>query len=468
MPVLGEAKMKTARIPVVLLGAMLVAFGLSACSEDADGSADAGADVGADTTDDTENDGGVDGDAAAPVASGLPCVIEELLDANCRGCHGPDPQFGAPMSLVTRDDLLAPAPTDDSMTVYEMMQVRVSSDIAPMPPPPNEPLSPAELTALDDWIAAGTPGNEDICDDLPGPSAPIGSPYDWPTEDECDHLVQLRAFDDEDSKFEVPLRNDHYECFEFEIPWGEEVHGLGFRPVIDDTRVVHHWLLYADDQEGRDGRHYRCSGAHPNSELLAGWAPGGTEIVMPPNVGLKMPAPGSRFVLEIHYNNTAGHTDAADSSGVEICATSRLRENTAGMHWLGSEGIAMFSGGETNVVGTCSPQSDEPIHILQSWPHMHQLGTRMKSFIIRADDTRETLVDKPFSFESQVSYWTPATIMPGDRIRTVCTYNNTTGGLVTFGSGTDDEMCYNFVMAWPIGALTNGESLTSTGNVCLQ
>lgn len=55
--------------------------------------------------------------------------------------------------------------------------------------------------------------------------------------------------------------------------------------------------------------------------------------------------------------------------------------------------------------------------------------------------------------------------MPGDAIRTTCTFDNPYDFPVLFGEGTEDEMCFNFVMAYPIemvgssrecGTLDNG------------
>ena len=50
-------------------------------------------------------------------------------------------------------------------------------------------------------------------------------------------------------------------------------------------------------------------------------------------------------------------------------------------------------------------------------------------------------------------YATPAVINPGDRLETTCSFTNTTDTMVTFGERTEDEMCFNFVLAWPANAL---------------
>jgi hypothetical protein len=57
--------------------------------------------------------------------------------------------------------------------------------------------------------------------------------------------------------------------------------------------------------------------------------------------------------------------------------------------------------------------------------------------------------------------------MPGDVIDTVCTYDGS--GIFTFGPNTDQEMCYNFVVAWPAGSLSNGSPGVVGGkNTCID
>ena len=73
----------------------------------------------------------------------------------------------------------------------------------------------------------------------------------------------------------------------------------------------------------------------------------------------------------------------------------------------------------------------------------------MKTVINRQGGGTEVLIDKPFDFNSQVSYPTPAVINPGDTLSTTCTFAAPT----PFGQGTNEEMCYNFVLAYPAGQL---------------
>jgi hypothetical protein len=105
---------------------------------------------------------------------------------------------------------------------------------------------------------------------------------------------------------------------------------------------------------------------------------------------------------------------------------------------------------------------------------MHQLGTGMKTIVIRADGSMQTLGPWPFDFNSQVSYSTPLVLKPGDHLTTTCDYENTTDAVVTTGTSTTSEMCFNFVTAYPAGALASknflgaSTSATSSATACLQ
>ncbi len=480
-----------------------------AAPDDAIDPPDATADA-APTEDAGPTDAGADSavDAAPDASAGgdIPCEVATILEAACVSCHAsPDTFFGAPMPLVTREHLLAPAATDRSRSVLELSVQRVNDDRSPMPPAPAPRLSDADVATLEAWLEAGAPAGAacgtdspdagadagldaatdaaadatvDVAPDVAADVAPDVAPdvavdaevdagFD---ESACEWTVQFRASNGggvgDTTEFTVPRSSNHYECFYFEPTWEGMGYGLRFRSVIDDPRVVHHWLLYAEDGAGTPGTRRGCSGSHEDATLIAGWAPGGDDWVMPPNVGLEMPSDTVYFV-EIHYANPR-NLDTTDSSGVEVCGTSTPREHAAGTHWLGTESILLLGAGNHRVTGTCTPELSEPAHILRSWPHMHRYGVRMESEIIRAGGAREELIDVPFAFDNQISHETPFTINPGDRITTTCHYTTDTL-FVSFGPNTEQEMCYNFVVAWPNGAFNTGGGVRGgTENFCLR
>jgi hypothetical protein len=201
----------------------------------------------------------------------------------------------------------------------------------------------------------------------------------------------------------------------------------------------------------------------PNdATFIMGWAPGGQNTVMPADVGMELGGPDDYYILQMHYWNVTGHTDAFDQSGVAICATETPRAQTAGVLWLGSPRIAIPPrASDYDVENECpsvvTSRLTEPLHLLSSSPHMHEYGSRFITEIRRGGDSgrAETLVElDPWDFNNQTTYPHPDVVLqPGDSLYTRCTYDNPTDSTVTFGERTEDEMCFNFVTAYPMRAL---------------
>jgi hypothetical protein len=456
---------------------IVIALASSSCSSPSSDANPAGAGGAAGTT--TTGGAGLGGTGPGST-DGDWCGAQAVLRDNCQGCHGPQPLFGAPMRLVTFDDLHARSVTSPDRYVYELVKERIHDVQKPMPPlSANEKLSAIELATLDTWLAGGAKLTSSTCGtggsggtggNGGGDAGPLPpGDGDWPSD--CEQRFTLRAHGASEpgdmTKFNVSAAptQQFYQCFTFKVPWGADaVQALRFRSSVDDARVVHHWLLYGSNEgTGPDGQVGGSGCGSGRAALLAGWAPGFTETVLPSDVGLLLPSGENAYMgLEVHYNNTAGYPDALDASGVEVCVTKKFRPKTAGVHWLGSAVISLAPRTTQDVVGVCDPVSTEPIHILSIWPHMHKLGTHSTIILNRLNGTKETLHDAPFSFEDQRSYSMDVTLNDGDTIKSTCRYNNTTNNPVTFGPATENEMCFNFVTAWPLGALSS----TAGGTRC--
>jgi hypothetical protein len=87
---------------------------------------------------------------------------------------------------------------------------------------------------------------------------------------------------------------------------------------------------------------------------------------------------------------------------------------------------------------------------------MHQLGTRISTWVDRADGTTECLLEIPdwdFGWQGAYELAEPVTIRPGDITSLQCHWDNTLGNQaivdgvpmqpqdVTWGDQTTDEMC---------------------------
>lgn len=394
--------------------------------------------------------GGSTGSAAY---TDIPCDVAGILKGSCEMCHGESPAFGAPMPLVRAADFSKKA-LDGSRTIGQAVIARINDDAHPMPQAPTPRLTPAQTSTLSSWIQAGAKAA--TCTSvMPDPGNKPGGTTDADPTDPDVTCYDITARDSSKNKFSVPNTPDIYHCFSYAPPWGtSKVHLVSWRPLIDNSKVIHHWLLYNESSAVTDGADQDCVGAHPNAQMVVGWAPGGQGNTLPPDVGQDVSGPG--FTLETHYNNT-GTGPAPDASGVRVCVTKKLRKNEAGIHWLGTELILLPAGGQAT--GVCKPSATGPVTILSSTPHMHLQGRHLSTVINRANGTQEMLIDKPFDFQTQVGYPTPATIMPGDSLTTTCTY----GGAALYGEGTKQEMCYNFVLAYPNGGLASGSLLRKNG-----
>jgi hypothetical protein len=108
-------------------------------------------------------------------STGLPCDVESLVEAACQGCHLNPPAHGAVMPLVTYADFVAPAVSDPTKKVYELIVGRMSSTTKPMPPAPYAPATPAMISIMQNWINAGVPQSSAVCTGSTPPSGGGGA-----------------------------------------------------------------------------------------------------------------------------------------------------------------------------------------------------------------------------------------------------------------------------------------------------
>lgn len=399
-----------------------------------------------------------DDTAAAP--TGLECAVEDVVVRNCQQCHQAEPRFGAPMPLVTQADLMAPAASDASLTVWEMMQLRIHDEVSPMPP--SGLMNVADLGVLDRYIGLGLPQHSEVCESMGGTVPDGETPADLPCDVTHTFLANGGGVGAETPYALPPATGNRIQCFVFDSPFEAGSQGVGFSPVIDDQRVVHHWILWSTAEDIPAGTSFDCTNDMPaDAQFIDGWAPGGGNNVPPESVGIELPGAGEKLLMQIHYWNVAGHEDVLDRTGVALCATDGpTRAQTAAISTLGSLAIAIPPRtDEWSTSSDCTPNITEPVQILGTGPHMHTLGTKLRTEVLRGGDPSdvEMLTDvQDWDFNSQSGMPATMTIRPGDVLRTTCTYRNPSDSFVYFGDRTEDEMCFNFVLAYPAGALANG------------
>jgi hypothetical protein len=358
---------------------------------------------------------------------------------------------------VTFADLHA---AEGEQKIHELVKARVNlsaTDKKRMPPPgTSSKLSAAELATLNAWLDKGAPAGTETCKSS---DTPIDKNDIDTSGLDCYKLLSHSG--DLKSKYKVGAAKDAYFNVVFAAPWKGTAYGLVLKPVIDNKAVIHHWLLFEDDQKGTPSGPVASSGAHPGGQLLHGWAPGGDPLDLRNHGDIGIELPETTYTVEFHYNSS--DPNALDASGVEICVAKQKPANTASLSWLGNDNLLLPA---TKWTGTCAPSSTQPIHIVGVTPHMHKTGTHMKATINRKDGKKEILHDEEFNFDFQRSYDKEVTLNAGDTITTECTFSQP----MTFGESTNAEMCYLFTMAYPAGALADSGlwgGIAHGGSSCL-
>jgi hypothetical protein len=382
-----------------------------------------------------------------------------IFGARCLACH--TTENIAPMSLLEYET---------AWTWRESVAVAVESRTMP-------PWLPGQ--GCNDYANDRSATDEEIATILAwvDENGPRGDPADAP-EDLVPEPAVLPRVDVEMIAPEpyTPASPDDYRCFLLDWPLEEPAYVTGFRAVPENIAVVHHIIAYriapanvatyealdADDPEPG----YTCFGGPGGSVAdpaagawLGAWAPGGGAAPYPEGTGLRM-EPGSKVVLQIHYNTASGDTDP-DRSGIEIMIEPSVEREAFMMLWADPDwlfGEMPIPAGSPDTVHQweLDPTSvldfltdvvppNSPLLIHSTSHHMHLLGQRADHTILRADGSETCLLDIPrwdFGWQTAYRFAEPVVFEPGDRLRLACQWDNSAGDAdVNWGEGTGDEMC---------------------------
>ena len=238
--------------------------------------------------------------------------------------------------------------------------------------------------------------------------------------------------------------NDDYRCYSFRWNGGDERLINRFEPIVDDSRVLHHIVLYKVPGGPGEGTEVGCG--NDLEGAIYAWAPGQVPFQFPDG-GLQVDN-SHVYVLEIHYNNRAGHADVSDTSGVRLYHVPR-EGSVYGLVTLGPDGFSLPANSRTEVEGQCMVERE--FNILAAAPHMHEIGQSLQTTVIRTVGTQEDVVTlRGGQFDTQIFYDTEVLVVrPGDRLETRCMFENTDNYTRRFGPFTDDEMCFNFLYVTP-------------------
>ncbi|MBI4819387.1 MAG: hypothetical protein HY791_24160 [Deltaproteobacteria bacterium] len=404
--------------------------------------------------------------------------IDPILEARCRLCHQDPPLYGAPRPLMTYAQTQA---LYGAEPIHVLMARRVTARQNAMPPPSQPQLSEDEKQMFVAWTYHGAPEGSRPDAGIPSPSdagieldatatgtvAPdaglptegldAGESEDGSTPDASqsspfrtmDILAHANGSTD---PYPLPVEHTNYRCWSYTVPPGSTDHSFVVRiePIIDNPRHLHHILLFRVRSGNAEDGPFSCGGLPVTWDMVAGWAPGRTETVLPPGTGFRAFA-GDRYVVQAHYDSVAA-PGQFDRSGMRIHISDDPSLTEAGVLWHGTSWLTPLHGSSVSKRWMCQVRRDFSIY--EIFPHMHQSGLRILLELQRdGDSTWNVVSDIPtWSFDDQPNVLVPAAyreLHPGDRLRTTCWWD-TMGRSVSFGEASDDEMCFHFITHAPI------------------
>jgi hypothetical protein len=428
---------------------------------------------------------GAPGTSASPEGGGTPEAVtyfrdvKPILDAKCAQCH-----FAggiAPFALTSFDDAVS---QKDAMVAATASRV-----MPPWPPGPdctdyvgNRSLSDAQIKTLSDWVGAGAAaGNAADYVPLAGGS---------PGLSRVDRTLMLAE------PYTPVLRPDEYRCFLLDWSNTADAFITGFGTEPGNAAIVHHVLAYAvapadvatyqgyDDADPAPG--YSCFGG-PNATgskatdvpaMIGGWAPGTPGSDFPAGTGIRI-APGSKIVVQIHYN-TLSAPPAPDQSAIHVKIDTAVDKEAfvlpfANPSWVQKHTMLIAANApdatysytlNANLLatrrsgGAIAPAA--PFNLYSAGLHMHLHGTHANVSLESADGAAGCLLDIPhwnFHWQGSYEFGAPQSVAATDVLRIECHWDNTAANQpvvngatmppedLNWGEGTADEMCIAFLYA---------------------
>jgi hypothetical protein len=244
-----------------------------------------------------------------------------------------------------------------------------------------------------------------------------------------------------------PPGSERYLCFGFDVSALAGADLGAIRYVAAESPVLlHHVTLYASPAPFPDGP-VDCLEMPTDAVSMNVWAPGGGDVVLAGDTSLVIPDGTQRLIVQTHALRMADGT----APEREIVLTSRApAEHRAGWLPIRLPVPVIQPGQRTQVIQTCT--FDSALHLVSTWPHMHQIGAEFHGALVRGDAT-EPLVDVvPWDFDMQRAYPLDVELAAGDAISTQCIWQNSTSAPVLPGPRIGDEMCNQSLIAYPYDA----------------
>lgn len=372
--------------------------------------------------------------------------VRPILVENCVMCHT-DGGI-APFALESYDAAVEVANRMEEVTRERIMPPFLADNSGDCQTWSNfRGLTQEEIDTVGRWVAQGTLEGD--------PSAPVPEAEVLPTLARVDVTIEM-----EDPYTVDGSTNDDYRCFVVDPGVTADAYVTGYDVHPGNPQRVHHVIVYnpldaaaaqsaidLDMADGVAGDGYPCfGGPRVDAPPLVLWAPGTGATLFPRGTGLQIAA-GRPQIIQIHYNNLVAGAPNDDLTRIDLMTEASA--NPAYFALLADFSLNLPPRMPEVVESQTQSLSFLPaaVRVWGMLPHMHTLGRSMR--VELAGSSNECLLDVPrWDFNWQLAYWLdrPVTIRPTDSATITCTYNTMERDeTVTWGDGTQDEMCLAFV-----------------------
>lgn len=387
--------------------------------------------------------------------------VRPIIDASCLACHTGG-GIG-PFALGSYEEV-----RDAAALVVTAVEDR---RMPPWLPDPScrhfkgeRALAAEDIQTIRRWFDEGR-AEGDPADYVPRDAGRRTLEHDWGTP-----TMSLRP---DEAYTPSATRPDDYRCFPLEHDFERETYVRRAQVVPDRQDLVHHVIVYLIAPElsaqvdaldaSEPGPGYTCFGGPGlgTPTLITGWTPGADVPPEPSDAAIRIP-PGGRLVMQMHYN-VLQSSAAPDRTGLELWLTEERPGFLVSIQSFPNLGIEIPAGeASSKHTRVFTNNSREPWVVVGNSPHMHLLGERIRMTALLEGGRESCIVDIPrWDFGWQQGYaFLPGeelVIQPGERVRLECEYDNSAenqpvvNGVrresqkVTWGEGTLDEMCLDFL-----------------------
>jgi hypothetical protein len=386
-----------------------------------------------------------------------------ILDQHCNSCHR-EGGIG-PFALTTYDQAMVNADGIAFETGHGTMPPWHAVDSAAcqtkLPWKDDLRLTDAQKATLKQWAATGAKRGDE--GDAPPAFVPGPDGLEAPTG-----TLTPKA------PFTTSGNNDQFRCFVLDPGLASDSYLKGIAVVPGDPAVVHHALIFADEEReslklaDADGG-YTCFGDSrtSNPKLVGAWAPGGLPEQFPDNVGIPLKQ-GSLLVMQVHYH-PGGRAGVTDQTSLQVAFSTEKPAYSLFPLLLGNAGSekgGLLPGPDdregkvefripANVVGHTETMQYKltkgllalgglppEVGVYSAATHMHWVGRDMHIQVVHPEGEvdasgteqpggTECLIGTPdydFSWQRSYRYDSALEALPkihgGDTVRLTCTYDN--------------------------------------------